>query len=166
MRIIPCCPAFICTGPLFSVCAQFQHQTRQDEHHALVTIVRVDATTPVNARISSLDGQPVREGGCCRVRPGKHQLVMEAVVREIESANPLTGTLYHTGNAQPDLQPSGNLHISKSGTVTATGVNPYQGMQSVSMSVENRTVRQQTREFTVVAGRKYVIDGAMILEDR
>lgn len=166
MTNIPCFPIVVCTGLLLSGCAQFQHQTREDEPHALVNIVRVATTTPVNASIWRLDGQPVREGERYRLRPGKHQLVMETVAREIESANPLTGTLYHAGNAQPDLQPSGNLHISESGTMTATGVNPYQPMQSVSMSAENRTVSRQTHDFTVVAGRKYVIDGAMIFEDR
>jgi hypothetical protein len=60
----------------------------------------------------------------------------------------------------------GNLHVTESGGIRATGVNPYQGVQPMTMSVENRTRRQQTRGFQAVAGRKYVIDGSMISEER
>lgn len=164
MNTHPCFPIAICVGMVLSCCARFQHQTREDEPHAVVSIARASTPSLMNAEIKSMDGQPVREGESYRVRPGTHQLVMEIVEREIETAQPVTVTLFHAGNGPPDIQQPGNLHLSESGAMTTSGVNPFQTMQAVSMSVEKRSVRQQTRNFVTVAGRHYEINGAMVSE--
>jgi hypothetical protein len=161
MNTIPCFPAFICTGLILSGCAQFQHQTREDEPHGVVFIGSSPTSSPVSGMVRSLDGQPVREGSSYRVRPGNHEIVVEFVERTIESANPV-----YIGSPPTEMDQPGNLHISESGGISTTGVSPYQGMQPLSMSVENRTRRQQIRNFPVAAGRKYVISGTMISEER
>lgn len=160
MKTILDFPAFLCIGLLLSGCAQFQHQTREDEPHAVVFIGRSPTSSPASGVVKSLDGQPVREGSSYRVRPGNHQIVVAYVQRTIESASPV-----YYGDPPTEMDQPGNLHISESGGITATGVNQYTTMQPMNMSVESRSLRQQNRNFTVVAGRKYVIHGAMISDE-
>jgi hypothetical protein len=154
----------ICTAALLYGCAQFQHQTREDEPHAIVTIVRPSTSAPQSCMAKSMDGQPVREGASYRVRPGSHEIVIEMVERDVETAGPMTATLFHSGNGPMELAPPGNVHFSESGAVTASGLQPYTPMQAVTMSVEKRSIRQQTRQLEAVANRRYEINGSMITE--
>jgi len=160
----PSIPAFICTGLLLASCAQFQHQTREDEPHAVVVIARSSTSAPQSGVVKSLDGQPVREGASYRIRPGSHEIVFEIVEREVETADPMTTTLFHSGNGPMEIEQPGNLHFSESGAVTASGLQPYAPMQMVSMSVEKRSIREQTRRLEAVANRQYEINGTMITE--
>jgi hypothetical protein len=161
MKTTPCFAAFICAGLLLSGCAQFQHQTREDEPHAVVLIARYPTPSPVNGVVKSLDGQPVREGASYRVRPGSHEIVVRFVEASVASGNPVYFGSPPTGMDQP-----GNLHISEDGRTSTTGLRPFNSMQPLSMSVENRSRREEKRNFKAVAGRKYKIRGTTIAEER
>lgn len=156
--------AIFFSGILLAGCAHFQHQTSEAEPHGLVTIASSGGTQGPRGEVMKLDGLPVRSGQSYRVRAGDHAVQVDIVELEIESAGPMTVTLFKSGNGPAISDPPVNLHLSQSGGMSITGQQPYAVVQPVIISAEERHIRKHTYSLQVKLGRHYQLDGTSVTE--
>ena len=156
--------AIFWTGILLAGCAQFQHQTSETEPHGLVTIANSVGTQGPRGEVVTLDGLPVKSGQAYRVRPGGHAVQVDFIESGIESAGPMTYTIYKSGNGPAISNPPANLHLSQSGGMSITGQQPFAVAQPVIISAEERHIRKHTYPLQVKVGRHYQLDGTSVTE--
>lgn len=154
-------PLILGCSLLLASCASFQDQTGELEPHGLVTVTHREDYRNERGRVKSLDGLPVRPGQSYRVKPGSHQVTLEFTETVVETADPVSYTLF----GSPSAEGPTDVMLSQSGGMSVTGQQPFTtGTQPVRLSVENRRTRTRTIPLTVKAGRHYELDGSTVME--
>lgn len=146
---------------LLTSCASFQHQTGELEPHGLVTIEKLEDFRDSRGRVKSLDGLPVTPGQSYRVKPGNHLVSVEFTETVVETADPVSHTLF----GSPSLEEPAEVRISPFGETSVTGQQPFSpGPQPVRLSVEHHRTRTRGISLTVQAGRHYELNGSTVTE--
>ena len=60
----------------FAGCASFDHQTLENEPHAVIHVVKENASSFDYWTVARIDGLPVHFRKVFRVRPGEHEIVV------------------------------------------------------------------------------------------
>ena len=136
----------------FAGCASFDHQTLENEPHAVIHVVKENASSFDYWTVARIDGLPVRFRKVFRVRPGEHEIVVRVNETITDSYTGLSA-----GASLSDNRP--NLNVDSSGRMTATGGSPFGGMQMANLNVESHRVSYHTNKITVEAGWTYELDG-------
>jgi len=137
----------------FAGCAAFDHQTLENEPHAVIHVVNENTSSFDYWTVARIDGLPVRFRKVFRVRPGEHEIV----VRVSETiSDRYTGL--SAGAPLSDNRPS--LNVDSSGRMTATEGSPFgEVTQMANLNVESHQVSYHTNKITVEAGWTYELDG-------
>lgn len=161
VRLLHWIPSILGCSLLLASCASFQNQTGEHEPHGRVTVVKREDFRNERGRVKSLDGLAVTPGQSYRVKPGTHQVTVEFTETVIETADPVSYTLF----GSPSTEEPADVMLSQSGGMSVTGQQPFTaGTQPVRLSVENRRTRTRTIPLTVKAGRHYELDGSTVME--
>ena len=136
----------------FAGCASFDHQTLENEPHAVIQMVKENDASFDYWTVVKMDGLPVRFRRVFRVRPGEH----EVVVRVNETITDNYAGL-SAGASLSDNRP--NVNLASSGQMTITGGQPFGGMQMANLNVESHQISYHTNKITVEAGWTYELDG-------